>query len=296
MRVALEEQDRSKYMFTILTTDAKRTPPDLEAAMERVKSVKSKSADEAESALKYLIFLADVDRLYDVALGMYDFQLVVMVAQHSQKDPREYLPFLTELRQLSFHRQRFRIDEHLGRFSKALVHLTSLVKESDEKSKEEGDTVFVELLKFVQSHQLYTPALDLFEEDERRKKMILNVYGDYLANKLRYKDAGLAYYMADEKRKALDSYKEALEWTLVFSIAQELQSSKEDILELAGHLSNELMEKHHYKDAALVYIEYAGDYEAGVKTLTRGSYWTEAIRMVCLFVGLLSLFRLCIKW
>jgi hypothetical protein len=29
--------------------------------------------------------LADADKLYNVALGMYDFQLVVMVAQFSQK-------------------------------------------------------------------------------------------------------------------------------------------------------------------------------------------------------------------
>jgi elongator complex protein 1 len=43
------------------------------------------SLEEAESALKYLIFLADADKLYNVALGMYDFQLVVMVAQFSQK-------------------------------------------------------------------------------------------------------------------------------------------------------------------------------------------------------------------
>ena len=32
-----------------------------------------------EAALKYLIFLADVNKLYDVALGMYDLDLVVMV-------------------------------------------------------------------------------------------------------------------------------------------------------------------------------------------------------------------------
>jgi hypothetical protein len=38
-----------------------------------------------EDAIKYIIFLSDVNQLYDVALGMYDFQLVLMVAQYSQK-------------------------------------------------------------------------------------------------------------------------------------------------------------------------------------------------------------------
>ena len=39
----------------------------------------------AEEALKYLLFLVDVNELYDVALGTYDFDLVLMVAEKSQK-------------------------------------------------------------------------------------------------------------------------------------------------------------------------------------------------------------------
>jgi elongator complex protein 1 len=45
----------------------------------------SKQVTEAEDALKYLLFLVDVNKMYDVALGMYDFQLVLMVAEKSQK-------------------------------------------------------------------------------------------------------------------------------------------------------------------------------------------------------------------
>lgn len=39
----------------------------------------------AEEALRYLLFLVDVNELYDVALGTYDFDLVMMVAEKSQK-------------------------------------------------------------------------------------------------------------------------------------------------------------------------------------------------------------------
>jgi elongator complex protein 1 len=38
-----------------------------------------------EDAVKYIIFLADADTLFDTALGMYDFSLVLMIAQHAQK-------------------------------------------------------------------------------------------------------------------------------------------------------------------------------------------------------------------
>lgn len=39
----------------------------------------------AEEALKYLLFLVDVNELYDYSLGTYDFDLVIMVAEKSQK-------------------------------------------------------------------------------------------------------------------------------------------------------------------------------------------------------------------
>lgn len=35
--------------------------------------------------MKYIIFLADANTLFDVALGIYDFDLVLAVAQNSQK-------------------------------------------------------------------------------------------------------------------------------------------------------------------------------------------------------------------
>ena len=41
--------------------------------------------DLVEDAVKYIIFLVDADRLFDTALGMYDFSLVLLVAQHAQK-------------------------------------------------------------------------------------------------------------------------------------------------------------------------------------------------------------------
>lgn len=43
------------------------------------------AAVSAEEALKYLLFLVDVNELYDYSMGTYDFDLVVMVAEKSQK-------------------------------------------------------------------------------------------------------------------------------------------------------------------------------------------------------------------
>lgn len=42
-------------------------------------------AQLVEDAVRYVIFLVDADKLFDIALGMYDFTLVLLIAQHSQK-------------------------------------------------------------------------------------------------------------------------------------------------------------------------------------------------------------------
>lgn len=78
----------------------------------------------AEDALKYICWIVDVDKLYDIALGTYDFGLVLMVAQKSQKDPKEYLPYLTSLQNMEKFIQRYTIDLQLARYPKALRNLS----------------------------------------------------------------------------------------------------------------------------------------------------------------------------
>jgi len=43
------------------------------------------SSVTTDDALRYLLYLVDVNDLYNVALGTYDFDLVLLVAEKSQK-------------------------------------------------------------------------------------------------------------------------------------------------------------------------------------------------------------------
>ena len=43
------------------------------------------NSEEAEKAVEHICFLVDVNRLYDNALGLYDLELALLVAQQSQK-------------------------------------------------------------------------------------------------------------------------------------------------------------------------------------------------------------------
>lgn len=68
----------------------------------------------ANSLLEYVCWLADANKIYDVALGTYDLDLVALVAKQTQKvfyfkknyiqnnllklkDPKEYIPYLESL-------------------------------------------------------------------------------------------------------------------------------------------------------------------------------------------------------
>ena len=135
-------------------------------------------SNQTEKAVEHICFLTDVNRLYENALGLYDLSLALLVAQQSQKDPREYIPFLQNLQDMSELRREYAIDDHLGRFEKALGHLYAL-------------KVFQELEDYTVKHSLYTHALRLCRYDDENYKGIMCLYAKYLHRILRYEDAGI---------------------------------------------------------------------------------------------------------
>jgi elongator complex protein 1 len=46
---------------------------------------------QVEDAVEHLCFLTDVNKLYEHALGLYDLELVLLIAQRSQKVCRLYI-------------------------------------------------------------------------------------------------------------------------------------------------------------------------------------------------------------
>lgn len=107
---------------------------------------------------------------------MYDFDLVMMVAQKSQKDPKEYLSFLNELKQLPVDYQRYRIDLFLRRFSKALVHISKSGESNSMccststlvclywTTPNSGSDKFPECLSLICDQSLYPEALGIYQD------------------------------------------------------------------------------------------------------------------------------------
>ncbi|KAI8929674.1 IKI3 family-domain-containing protein [Entophlyctis helioformis] len=270
MATVLDKLDAERYIQSILTSDARRLPPDLEGAMRRIYAVKEKQSPEAaESALKYLIFLADVNKLYDVALGMYDFALVLMVAQHSQKDPRDYLPFLSELQKLPKYYQRHRIDDHLGRRESALRNLSLA-----------GEDRFDETVRYMRRHQLYATGMTLYGEETTQHRTILVEFAAFHASNSAYDEAGMLYTLAGELPLALEMYTNAGLWRQAYTVALDMGASDAEIRGVAESLLELLTENRDFLNAAHVCLEMLADPTRAVTALVAGHHWADAI-LVC---------------
>lgn len=76
-------------------------------------------------------------------------------------------------------RRSFTIDDHLGRRQKALQHLHKL-------------NVFDEFQAYVEKHELYSQALDLYRYNAERLRALMRLYATYLSSRNRFKEAGLS--------------------------------------------------------------------------------------------------------
>ncbi|KAG2231182.1 IKI3 family-domain-containing protein [Thamnidium elegans] len=268
VRNVLVELGREHYIQSILSTYVRSSPPDIESAMALLSELRETNMSAAEEALKYTIFLCKADLLYNVALGMYNFPLVLMVAQQAQMDPKEYLPFLQELKNFEKYYQRYKIDDHLKRHEKAIKNLSLA-----------GDQHFDELLRYMQAHDLYLIAIEEYAHKKQQKLAILNVYGDHLAFKNSFEEAGIIYTMAGNPAAALEAYRSAGCWRESFSIAKQLKYTDEELHGLAYDTIEYLKDKRRFQEAATVAKDYAKDVEEVVDCLLKGSLWKEAERI-----------------
>uniref|UniRef100_A0A8C3T4B4 Elongator complex protein 1 n=1 Tax=Chelydra serpentina TaxID=8475 RepID=A0A8C3T4B4_CHESE len=276
MRAAMENIDPQKYCLSILTSHVKKSTPELEIALQKVHELRAASLSPvfsegvtAEAALKYLLFLVDVNELYDHSLGTYDFDLVVMVAEKSQKDPKEYLPFLNTLRKMEINYQHYTIDKYLKRYKKALCHLSKC-----------GPEHFSEFLNLVKDQNLYNEALKLYPPDTPEHKAVGIAFGEHLNQKHLYEQAGLIFARCDAFERALDAFLSSGSWQQALCMASRLGYTADQLAGLARSLAGKLVEQRKHAEAAILLEQYAQDYEEAVLLLLEGTAWEEALRLI----------------
>lgn len=223
----------------------------------------------AEEALKYLLLLVDVNELYDHSLGTYDFDLVLMVAEKSQKDPKEYLPFLNTLKKMETNYQRFTIDKYLKRYEKAIGHLSKC-----------GPEYFPECLNLIKDKNLYNEALKLYPPNSQQYQDISIAYGEHLLREHLHELAGLVFARCGAHEKALSAFLACGSWQQALCAAAQLHLPAEQLAGLGRTLAGKLVEQRKHSDAATVLEQYAQDHEEAVLVLLEGAAWEEALRLV----------------
>ncbi|KAH6639827.1 elongator complex protein 1 [Boeremia exigua] len=269
LAVLEQPQYKDEHLQNIITSHVSKVPPALEAGLEMIGRLQSSQDPLTDKAAEHICFLADVNQLYDTALGLYNLDLALLIAQQSQKDPREYLPHLQSLQDLPDIRRRFQIDDQLSRHVKALTHLKEL-------------QVFDEAQDYIQQHALYTEALDMYQYDAAHLKKIMRLYASYLSTTNKHKEAALAYEYLSDHASAWPSYRAANLWREALTSATLAGVSDGELTSLATSLAEGLTESKDYHSAALITLEYLSDLPSATKLLCRGHHFAEATRLAIL--------------
>ncbi|XP_053669456.1 elongator complex protein 1 [Anopheles marshallii] len=225
------------------------------------------TSEPAEEALRYLLYLVEVNVLYDEALGMYDFGLVLFVATKSQKDPKEYLPFLNELKRMDEYYRKYRIDCHLKRYDRALEHIARY--ESEEER-------FQEALELTATHQLYSVALRCYKNSTNKEyyRRVCALYGDFLRKGSKHADASLMYERAGDLQQAISSARHALDWCRVVRLSTAGSMPAEAVLR---SLVPALLEAGEYDAAATIAYDHLKDTRLAIDCLVKDHRYERAL-------------------
>ncbi|XP_074936110.1 elongator complex protein 1 isoform X2 [Phalacrocorax aristotelis] len=233
MRGAMEHIDPQKYCLSILTAHVKKSPPELEIALQKVHDLRESITPDAKA------------------------------------DPKEYLPFLNTLRKMETNYQRYTIDKHLKRYTKALGHLSKC-----------GPEHFSEFLNLVKGQNQYCEALKLYPSSTQEYKDISDAYGEYLIQKQLYEQAALIFARAGIFAKALDAFQNSGSWQQALCMASQLGYTKDKLSSLARSMAGKLVEQRKHAEAAILLEQYTQDCEEAVLLLLEGAVWEEALRLI----------------
>ncbi|MPC55617.1 Elongator complex protein 1 [Portunus trituberculatus] len=271
VRAAMEGQDKGRLLLPILTSLVRCGR--MEEALARLGDMR-RQAEEGqvfpvgpEEGLRHLLYLADTDELYRVALGTYDLSLALMVAQRSKRDPKEYLAQLNSLAALPGPLQRFRINATLQRFTAALHGLDDTVPHR------------TEALAMVDTHGLHALALPLLPDGSEVKATVCHSYGRRLLAQNRPGEAAIMLGRAGQHQAALEAYRSAGNWQMALVMAARLGLAKERVGELCRELAEALRGQGRHTEAARLYEHHLADEEEAVACLTAAGEWQDALRL-----------------
>lgn len=278
----LKKREDSQYCLPLITCYVKKGEVGnalkliWDLKLKEDNGVSHKGATTSDETFKYLLYLVNVNDLYNIALGLYDFALVLYVAKRSQKDPKEYVPFLEELDKLEENYRRYKIDCYIKRYVAALENISQC-----------GESKLEEAITLIEKHQLYSTALECYKSQKECYETVCCHYGDFLRQKHKLLEASFMYERAGDFQSAISCARNALAWKRCVSLAKRNKSSEEDLNKLFTSLIPALEGAGLYHAAASIAKDYLTRSQA-VDILIKGKLYDDAI-LLCLDKNLIHL-------
>ena len=270
VRAELFRMNDPKFRLSIVHSYLCKSMPEYDPMLGYIQTIRTISGEAADAALNHAgVVLKDPELLYNAALGTYDFDLVVMVAQVLQKDPKEYLPFLDELSEFPVQERKYRIDLHLKRFDRALRNLADA-----------GDEHFQTCLDLLVEHSLFKDGLAIYKEKAAEQYVAVQAASARnLCKAGKYREAGLLFNACGKQKDALESFQSGLEWQWAITMSAELQMDETQRHDVMLGLAQRLQGARRFQEAATIAETYLNDPELTIEVQICGKSWMEALMM-----------------
>ncbi|DAZ93355.1 TPA: hypothetical protein N0F65_011881 [Lagenidium giganteum] len=273
-------------LLPVMTCAVKQSPPQYEDALTQIQTLRrdpqaSAALAQAKRAMKHLALLTPVDVLFDQALGLYDVALVRFVATFSQRDPKEYMPFLEGLERVADDQlRRYQIDVHLQRHARALTHLHGLMQTPDAAVATKYEA---EAIQLIQQGELHDQALRVFTPSTPFYRQVLRLKAQHLEQTKRHEDAAYVYLSIQEDKDAIRAFVAARNWSMAMALAPRVHKTPREVQAFAYDVAQELIDKEEDPLAiAKIYVEYCQDIDEAVALLVKHKHWHEALRVALL--------------
>ncbi|CAH0381696.1 unnamed protein product [Bemisia tabaci] len=220
---------------------------------------------QTDKALKHLLFLVDIDTLYETALAIYDLEVALKIASKSQKDPKEYVPFLNLLKSMEPNYRKFTIDKQARKYASAIKHLSAC------------ENKFEELETFMVEFSLYSTAITLFPAEDPRYKKVARKYGEYLLSKRLYEEAAFMFEESDSLSDAVSAFSKAGLWRECITLTGRLNYSETELNTLLSATIKTLRSMGNYSDAGYISLHHLHDAHQSVDIYLEGLLFSDAV-------------------
>lgn len=216
-----------------------------------------------------IVPLTSSEDLLKAALSVQDFKLIQWIANKTQLDPLEYIPFFKELSKMEPNFKSFKINNYLKRYDVAFENLIKC------------DHVETEIVQLLEKADLYKLAVLCTSPENQWYSLVIEKCANHLSDDKKYTEAGILFRKIDKYILALECFIEDGNVEEFFKLVDVVKHKNKNIIigEHYQRLLKKLINAGKMKEAAHVY-ESLNDYEESISLLINNKDWNEAIKYI----------------